>query len=638
MSAGVFQIVTNDGRQDNILMATEYLNQRLGAINQSKYLAALSVNPDVSPSDLVCLPTLLDIEKSHVLFTNAHFKPFAAIGFEYNKVNNTTGNLSWGQTLQFQIPQFGDFFSDIAFHVIIQQPTLTTTATEPSDIPAMRWTTYPGERLLKKVQQEVNGTVLDDYTNHATVIHREFRILNNKILSWNRCVGQQEAEEGNLRQPDWAMSGQQPANHMVQARVFTGLQTPTAQKTTQVEMFIPLLFWYNTDIRLAVPSVAIPTGQRNINIELATQAEIINLFPRGAGTWANPYGSLGTATISKAELYVNNIFMNPEIHRIYIKRVGFSLIRVHKQHLISTTASSDESLMSNLKWPIEWMAVCGKIRDYFTVGSSTLAQNLDAWDKSGYYQDNQYYASGYSTPLRQKLCSNDAGTVLISTGGALTGTGLLNGVLSPVFAANTGAGTVPGSSGSTGGKGNGGAAATAIVAGTRLEINGVRYGVQSLTSGAAGSTLTAAALMLTPAPVAAVSTTGVNAFLVQEVGQEFQTRTFTPCLTTLSIKAHGIELYKEFPLGFYSSYLTGTYGGYNLNTPKDSGTAFVTFCVYPGTYQPSGHINASRAREFYAVWASGVFGSACAGVIVIIASAINFLLISDGSAVLRYTT
>lgn len=36
-------------------------------------------------------PTLVDIERTHILFVNAHFKPFAAIGYEYNKVRANTG-------------------------------------------------------------------------------------------------------------------------------------------------------------------------------------------------------------------------------------------------------------------------------------------------------------------------------------------------------------------------------------------------------------------------------------------------------------------------------------------------------------------------------------------------------------------
>jgi len=40
-------------------------------------------------------PTLVDIERTHVLFMNAHFKPFAAIGYEYNKVNPQSGTANF---------------------------------------------------------------------------------------------------------------------------------------------------------------------------------------------------------------------------------------------------------------------------------------------------------------------------------------------------------------------------------------------------------------------------------------------------------------------------------------------------------------------------------------------------------------
>lgn len=34
-------------------------------------------------------------------------------------------------------------------------------------------------------------------------------------------------------------------------------------------------------------------------------------------------------------------------------------------------------------------------------------------------------------------------------------------------------------------------------------------------------------------------------------------------------------------------------------TPTDNGLMMVNFALHPGDYQPSGHFNVSRAREFY---------------------------------------
>ncbi len=66
-TGGIFQLITNDGKQDRLLMASELLRNRLDAITANR-----KANPAISDPT----PTLLDIEKTHILFTNAHFKPF----------------------------------------------------------------------------------------------------------------------------------------------------------------------------------------------------------------------------------------------------------------------------------------------------------------------------------------------------------------------------------------------------------------------------------------------------------------------------------------------------------------------------------------------------------------------------------
>jgi len=66
-TGGIFQLITNDGKQDRMLMASELLRTRLEAIT-----AARRGNPAIPDPT----PTLLDIEKTHIMFCNAHFKPF----------------------------------------------------------------------------------------------------------------------------------------------------------------------------------------------------------------------------------------------------------------------------------------------------------------------------------------------------------------------------------------------------------------------------------------------------------------------------------------------------------------------------------------------------------------------------------
>jgi hypothetical protein len=98
MSAGaVFRLIANDGKTDRLLTASEMLRQRIARLGEDVQLA--------------------DIEKTHLLYTRAHFSPFAAVGFEYNKVRPQSGTATLGGGVTFSIPQFGDFFHDMVCRV-----------------------------------------------------------------------------------------------------------------------------------------------------------------------------------------------------------------------------------------------------------------------------------------------------------------------------------------------------------------------------------------------------------------------------------------------------------------------------------------------------------------------------------------
>ena len=608
-TGGIFTIITNDGKQDRMLMATAMLSEHLARIvAQNRQRTGV---PD--PNDVRNLPTLLDIERTHVLFVNAHFKPFAALGFEYAKVNcgaTTTLSLAAASRVTFSIPQFGDFFHDIALHVIITQPTVTVTASTASDTPAFRWADFPGERLCRQVEQDVNGNKLDTYSSVATTFHRLYRVAPNKLAGWKKCVGQELPIQGFVSQPgvltgagSWTASGTASSSRIA-ANVHNGNQTPTLSKSGSLEMFIPLLFWYCKDVRLAVPSIAIPYGQRFINIDLAAGRELVGLVPRGASTWDSPGGSLPDLAMTTCELYVNNIFMNPEVHTIYIRRVGFSLIRVHREQNFPANAATGEQLLQNMKWPIEYMYIGGKVSANFEPSSDgDMRKTLDAWHRFSSYTDTNFKTDGQVVEYLQNLLTGSYTAGVTVTTGAIT---------TSDAAART---------------------AVTLAVGDNVRINGVNVVVNAVgTAGAAGSDPVG---QVTFQPAVAIGTG--PAYKVTRQGLQVTAKVWTPTLSNLTIKAHGIEIYKEFPAGFFNSYTAYHYGGPNINAPEESDSLFVPFCLYPGTYQPSGHINVSRAREFYLNYTSSVFAGA-AGKVFVVASALNFLLISDGSAVLRYST
>jgi len=95
---------------------------------------------------------------------------------------------------------------------------------------------------------------------------------------------------------------------------------------------------------------------------------------------------------------------------------------------------------------------------------------------------------------------------------------------------------------------------------------------------------------------------------VGAAGCELRYKTCAPTMDTINIEAHGVPLYRDVPSAFFNSYVPYNYGGQHIRTPDDCGVHMIPFNLYPGSYQPSGHVNISRAREFYLAYTSSNVG------------------------------
>ena len=661
MSAGaVFKLIANDGKADRMIMATKLLNQRIKDVMCARKRAGKA---DITP-------TLVDLERTHILYVNAHFKPFAAIGYEYNKVRPQSGNPSLGGGVTFSIPQFGDFFHDMvcrtrlssfrgvagvtptqgagtggggvfpfnlrnaagaaapgtyynivdAFGQIIVAGNATTAATPVAYSNFVRYCEFPGNRLFHLVKFDVNGNPLDAYDEMIPTMLEKFCTPPNKRTGHDRLVGQEVPLTGysglcsalvsdadlantpagitrnsagqsnqtvslfsaNAAALGSAVAGTtvlgasqiSPLNNTASGsqydvsrklqQIVNGPQTPKPVQAP-LEVWNKLRFWFNDDVRLSIASVSIPFGQRFISIDLNQQAllayefpsiylETITELPAGlppfpasnrVKTYTPIFQKLGVTPIDieKMELYINNIFVNPEVHDIYIKRIGFSLIRVYRQHTPRCNQdSSDEKLLSQLKWPIEYMFVglrpTWNIKDVTTgTGGVVTGGNQNQW--------RDWHRL---TRMVDAYCDE------------------------PMLA------EMPASS--------------------------------------------------------------VVAALASSIGQVIPDQYYLPVPTvdSLTLTSHGIVIFDGFTDTFFNQYMPFHYGGPALVTPDDPGALFVNLALFPRSYQPSGHLNISRARETYLKWTTSYVSAKTPADLFAVAVAINFLLITDGSAVLRYST
>lgn len=539
---------------------------------------------------------------------NAHFKPFAAIGYEYNKVAVQSGSARLGAEVQFSIPQFGDFFHDMVFHIVLGSVTalnadyyVNSAANPASGQELLAYVDYLGQRLVQRVRMSVNGNPLDEYDSDVENFHQKFFVTPNKTVGWDRNVAQEVPWKGFAevnRDPASGRHGRGAGVREVKYFV-DGPQTPKPVQP-EIELWVPLLFWFNRDPRLAIPSVSIPYGQRFIDLTLASAADILQhvhaFDPALDSPGTNP---VPVPDVETCELYINNIFVNPEIHDIFIKRIGFSLIRVHRRQTIRVNKQTDNLLLNQLKWPIETIYVGLRPVENITLTNSKLR---DSW-----------YIYAQTQTKTVDLCSLQNG---YSFADSIPSSAITADQYTDAFRSFTGLGLDFANAL--------GVAGTTVLTVNQLNAALTSNGFPPLT-GLTGTVQPTSSQLLAALP---------------PVNCEASYQICIPTIERLSIEAHGVPLYRDIPAMFFNQYIPWTYGGQHINTPYDCGALMITFNLYPGSYQPSGHVNISRAREFYLNYTSNQVGTEeiPTADLVVVAIAINFLLISDGSAVLRYST
>ena len=337
--SGIFRLVLRDERFDKFFTASDYLRQRLSKVREERAAAGYT-NPQ---------PTFTDLERTHILYLRAVYRPFASVACEYVRVkpSGDAASLSTsGGTAEFAFPIYGHFTSDMVFHVQFKDVgTANPTISQGSDAsPRYRFCAYPGMRLFRKVSFRSDETLIDDYVSDEVSFVNKFMIGADQRQAWDRGMGQADlrtAEFFNNNGYSGVLSYRE------------GLQTPKYLQESQ-DLWVPAQFWMCGDAANALLNDLVPNTQRTVVCDLAPLNEIIQAIDQNSGQVVPlPFDRVGV----QIDLYVNNIFVNPEVHDLFATRIGFSLIRVHRRQKKMLNMSTASILMDQLKYPAEYLYV-----------------------------------------------------------------------------------------------------------------------------------------------------------------------------------------------------------------------------------------------------------------------------------------
>ena len=617
---GELNNIINTGNSDNIILANEELKKKIKNLEKSNN-------------------SLIDLEKTHITYLTSNFKPYISTTSEYiiEKIHN---KIELNSNIEINISQLGDFFHDMVLHVVIGYENNINSYIYFNDdvsinnIPKYKFCNHPGERLIKKCNFSINGDILDEYNTEDITFWKEFNLNDDQKNLWDKLVGQENGLKGISKQNISLLEGDEMQTSYIErafendnnykktnfiynkelsteigAKVYNGYQTPKYTHK-ELDLWIPLIFWFNKDVGSSFPSIALPYGNRSIEFTLCSENELVGLIPSEI-TNKNYMVSLDSSSnlkeifgedydlddnksinniliydekkynnkniinniencfinplkIKTFELYVNNIFIDPKLHEIFVKRIGFSLIRTYKQQVFISKQNYEEFHLNELKWPIETIYLGMKMAEYET--PNTLY--FDVWNRFGFLPEytNLYHKNPFHNNNKFKIdCSLNYENIELNT------------------------------------------------------FDSISY------------------------------------------------REYNPIIDSISLISQDVKLMDNFPYRFYTQYIPWKYNidcEENTDNPLISeklsskshiqknteGLSMISFALYPGNSQPSGYINVSRAKDFYISYNSSIIGTPTnwwsnknckynkpQGNLYVSAIALNFLLIENGNYILRFS-
>lgn len=380
-SATIYVLLSNDGEEDLLLTADMMLHKRLAEIrdinmrSQAQQRAQTGRISKESPTAKIA-----DITTTHLLWIHRRFHPYVAMchTFYATQVYSGTATLPAGGSYQFDMEYAGEFYNKACVHVTFSSGTIGLDA---GDAQYFAWSPMLGHKWIQDVEFRVNTSQLDKYDNHFMQSYYEFNVDEDSKPGYLRCIGQQVPEVARVEQFESAITATGgvlgTVGYEEEVTVTNGPQT---RKVTHdaIEMFIPLKFWWNYQSEESFCTLTVPNGQRIIKLNLEKLENLVQMYDKDGTPIAYNVSKFTTRPeISNIELLVQNIYVNPDINDVYIDRIGFHLVRLHRYQDIVINSSSFNERLSLLKWPTEEIRIAimprenltgTRIEDGFTYG------------------------------------------------------------------------------------------------------------------------------------------------------------------------------------------------------------------------------------------------------------------------------
>lgn len=323
-TAGLFIInINTKSKQRVILLRQNMLYQRLKKIQQER--CKRGVNP---------VPLLSDIARTHELFFDSQFKPFVTMAYEYERLKLFEGTAQFGNSVSFQLTKKGHMYLDMAIHMRVQGAVTTSTLDKCRHVP------FLGHHVISNFEFRTENLLIDEYTNDWMTMYYNHKLKPDKRTQWKRCVAQE------VPQPATVVLNPGVDNYREQRYILDG---PQSEKSNHgiIDIWIPLLFWFNEGPGTALPASLLPHGQTFITLTLANVGNLADVVTyTGPGTFTPP-------SILDMNLELNHIYLTPRLGTIFEERARVRIARIHRTQTSPISTITGSVKLNDIKFPVE---------------------------------------------------------------------------------------------------------------------------------------------------------------------------------------------------------------------------------------------------------------------------------------------
>lgn len=331
---------------------------------------------------------------------------------------------------------------DALGNVLIERSKVATVGTITTELAAaytsaitvrdyVHYADFPAHALIERVAFSITNNEFDFYTQERDNFYLLYQVCEDKKDSYYKCIGQELPIKGasglitNFTPDVGVYPSSAAQGGIISARqqisVLAGYQTPKFQQPGLLCMY-PNKFDHCRHVSNSLPILAITHADRQFTYKFRPQDKVVftsdanlrsvkttlttltnankEFLTAKTTVEATPFkvgSTIPSMTFSSLAMYVNNVFIDPSIHQIYLERIGFCITRVHRTYSSNVNVSELDLTLNTFKWPLEYMFVGLRPSTNLTTNPQRnwwkFSYNVETIGNS-YAQSNSLLASG----------------------------------------------------------------------------------------------------------------------------------------------------------------------------------------------------------------------------------------------------